>query len=337
MKKITTLLSLFSIAFLGYSQTTMKFETHALQANHTHSTQYVENVEAGEGGENQIWNFSDFHCGNLKSSQIDATENLKIDYPAITNIVVSDDENFFFFDVDEFGIDYYGLTTPNSEIFFDEPMAKMRYPFTYGDYEEGTFSGAGLYYGQISTDIYGTYTIEADGYGTLLLPNDVTLNNTLRIKTTHHTTEIAPCDITEFFNTKYLWYSPEHRYPIMVVIETEKINKGESTTSVTGYYNEQALQASTVESNINFANFEVRVYPNPTSEEINISYNLPEKNKVALELYDITGMKVATIQEETEQAGKNAVNYSPNLAVGTYFIKMTVGKETFFSKVVLVD
>ncbi len=336
MKKTNLIIAIIFVGFVANAQITLNYETHALQANYEHTTQFVENTEAGEAGENQIWDFSNFECGQEKSSEIISENDVPEHLQNFTNITITDGDNYFYFDVDEYGIDYYGLITPNAVINYNEPIEKMNYPFTYGDQTEGEFTGTGLYYGRVETDIYGTYSIEADGYGTIVLPGDVTLSNVLRVKTINNTFEIS-CKTTETQNVKYLWFSADYRYPIMVVTENTKIENGEITVTKTGYYNERAFQTGVEQTNKQLANYSITVYPNPFTEFVNINYDLPQKTKVNIEVFDISGAKVATIVENQEQKGSQTQTFTPNLAVGTYFIKMNLGNEIIFKKIVLVN
>lgn len=336
MKKINLIIAIIFASLIANSQITLKYETHALQANYTHTTQFVENVKAGNNGENQIWDFSNFTCGHEKSSQIISEEDVPERLQNYTNVTINDGDNYFYFDVNEYGIDYYGLVTPNAIINYNEPIEKMNYPFTYGDKTEGEFTGTGLYYGRVKTDIYGIYSIEADGFGTIVLPGDVTLSNVLRVKTVNTTVEIS-CKTTETENVKYLWFSKDYRYPIMVVIETTRKEGDKVTVTNTGYYNEKAFQTEVEETNKQLSDFSVNVFPNPATNFVNINYNLAQKTNVNIDVYNITGAKVATIVENQEQKGTQNQVFTPSLALGTYFIKMNLGNETIFKKIVLID
>ena len=69
-------------------------------------------------------------------------------------------------------------------------------------------------------------------------------------------------------------------------------------------------------------------YPNPYNPITTVSYNLPNKSYVALEVYDILGNEIATIDEGEKDAGKHSVQWNGkdkfqnNVSSGIYFIHL---------------
>jgi len=328
------------LTFIANAQIKLTYETHGLMPDYVHKTQYVENVLQGSSGENQIWDFSDFKCNQIKSSEIlsaNDTENSgKI---AFTNIAIIDDDNCFYFNVDEFGIEYYGLVTPNAIINFNEPIVKMKYPFTYGDEIEGEFTGEGIYYGEIFSNLYGDYKVEGDAYGTLLLPNHTVVNNVLRVKTINHIYETA-CQTTEFYNEKYLWYSADFRMPIMAVVIDKKIVNGVETVTNYGYYSEEAFQANLEMANLDISKYSLNAYPNPFSDNVNITYNIEKEAKISLEIYNTIGVRIATLVNKEKQVGTFSYNFNANeksLAVGSYFVKLKIDDKVVMKKIIFMN
>jgi len=63
---------------------------------------------------------------------------------------------------------------------YSDPVLKMKYPFNYGEQYTDHFIGV-AYYNEIYTiDFFGDYTVTADAYGTLILPDRV-IENVLRV------------------------------------------------------------------------------------------------------------------------------------------------------------
>ncbi len=80
-------------------------------------------------------------------------------------------------------------------------------------------------------------------------------------------------------------------------------------------------------------------FPNPFNPSTVIQYQLPEPANVKLELYDITGRKVATLVDAWQTAGYYAFNLNGsayNLASGVYFYRLTAGGFIATKKMVLV-
>jgi hypothetical protein len=73
-------------------------------------------------------------------------------------------------------------------------------------------------------------------------------------------------------------------------------------------------------------NLESTVYPNPFTEQTTISYTLPTRASVNIEVYNYLGQKVITLVNETKLAGKHSTTFSTNnMAKGIYFMRITSG------------
>jgi hypothetical protein len=335
---ISTFLILFSIGL--NAQITLTYENHSLVPDYTHKTQYVENVSPGSSGENQIWDFTNFACNKLKTTEIyNASETKDNNKFPMANIAVLDDNNYFYFKIDEFSNEYYGLITSNAVITFEKPIIKMVYPFTYGDKVEGDFFGEGLYYGELISNVSGTYEVSSDAYGTLLLPNNVSVENVLRVKSVNHIFETA-CETTEIINEKYLWYSADSRLPIMVVIINTKITGNNTTVTNNGYYNENAFQTHLEQANSDLLEYSLNIYPNPFVDIVNISYNIEKEADVSVEIFNSLGQKIETLVKNEKQIGFKSINYNVNkkaFAVGNYFVKIIIDDKIITKKIIMID
>ena len=83
--------------------------------------------------------------------------------------------------------------------------------------------------------------------------------------------------------------------------------------------------------------FQVKNYPNPFIQNTTIEYQLPSEGKIRLTIYDLLGHEVATLLNETKQAGIHFVNFSANkLSPGIYFYKMQFGKMVETRKLIVI-
>ncbi len=79
-------------------------------------------------------------------------------------------------------------------------------------------------------------------------------------------------------------------------------------------------------------------YPNPFNPSTNISFSLPESNRISLEVFDVLGRKVATLhQNKLFSAGQHQVAFDASaLASGMYIYRLTTANYTFSNTMILV-
>jgi hypothetical protein len=78
-------------------------------------------------------------------------------------------------------------------------------------------------------------------------------------------------------------------------------------------------------------------YPNPFNPSTTISYALPEAGAVLLEVYDIRGVRVATLVNGRQAAGSHQASFNAaGLASGMYFYKLSAGGQIQVKKMVVV-
>ncbi len=94
----------------------------------------------------------------------------------------------------------------------------------------------------------------------------------------------------------------------------------------------------TVEMMVNVENIvdkmDFRLYPNPTTGIVNISWDVNVSENIAIGLHDMTGKEV--IMEQAFKQGKVTLDWSA-LQGGVYFVKINTERETFLQRVVLVN
>ncbi len=78
-------------------------------------------------------------------------------------------------------------------------------------------------------------------------------------------------------------------------------------------------------------------YPNPFNPTTLIRFGLPQASEVKLEVFDLSGQRVATLLNERKNAGFHAVEFNAsNLSSGTYFYRLTAGSFGEIKKLLLV-
>lgn len=93
-----------------------------------------------------------------------------------------------------------------------------------------------------------------------------------------------------------------------------------------------AVGVDELSSTLNF-----NVYPNPATDNAVVSFDLIEKQKVDVKVYDVVGKELSTVVTSELPAGeyKYEINKDLKLASGIYFVKLTVGNYTITKKLVI--
>jgi hypothetical protein len=78
-------------------------------------------------------------------------------------------------------------------------------------------------------------------------------------------------------------------------------------------------------------------YPNPFNAKTIISYDLPCRSDVTIDIYDVLGRRVDRLIDTSQPAGNHQVIWNASdVASGMYFYKLTAGDYTASKKLVLV-
>ncbi len=79
-------------------------------------------------------------------------------------------------------------------------------------------------------------------------------------------------------------------------------------------------------------------FPNPFNSSTKISYRIPLKSFVTLNVYDILGRKISTLVNEIKQAGTYEVRFDGNnVSSGIYFYTLNFGKSRIVKKMILLE
>jgi hypothetical protein len=82
--------------------------------------------------------------------------------------------------------------------------------------------------------------------------------------------------------------------------------------------------------------------PNPFNPQTTIGFSLPSSEHIRLDIYDLEGRLVQRLIDKPMQAGRHQIDWNGRddrgrmVASGVYFYRLTVGKETFARKMILL-
>lgn len=294
-------------------------------------TYYIcDSVGPGASGPNVTWDYS-----NLNStSNLDQTYKncpfAECDTFAGSNMTNANDTTagqYFIANANKFA--WNGERPAGGPRFkYTDERDIRRYPFTmndtYTDTHLSTFSSVGYPWQR-----KGEVTVTADAYGTLELPN-YTHTNVLRM---HYVDMMADSALefpmtTSYIRDVYEWWVPGQKEYLLHVEQLMILPSmlGFDTTTITTIIYTNQFPASVNEI---ANNGDVKVYPVPANEVLNISVDNHEVNSI--ELIDIVGKSIAVVQGTT---GKN--NYTINtsaIPTGMYIIRINTNDGMITRKV----
>ena len=278
-----------------YGVTRLTFEQHALRPDIHNIMVLTQFQDPGAGGADQIWNFSDLKLNNdFKGLLLNPKYMKNSFFSNQFNTELVEFGNSFYFNIDNNKIELTGFKSSNGnmEIDYSKPFVKMVYPFEYGNSFNGNFSGK-IKSGNLIGEINGTYDVEADGFGKLILPDNTEINDVLRVKTVKkYTQTFSSSKPSEVTVTTYRWYNQSERYPLLVFITTEYNNNGNVSVTHQAAYKNQINIENTISIN---GIINSKVYPNPFRDKLYVSYDLETTSNVSIEIFDVTGRKVSDL------------------------------------------
>jgi len=324
MKRFFTLLLIASGAVpLLHAQVTMTKATHGFFPGMNHECQSVQYQSPGESGKNCVWDFS-------KATLLDETQYVSDLSDETGTIKASRNDGCeFFFITTESANEYWGYKAGNTRLKYTEPIVKTKYPQTYNTSFSGKYAGTYSIEGSdYKRYVEGTYSTHADAVGVIVLPGNLSLP-ALRVRTT----EVS----TAFEQVKYLWYAQDIRLPVFVTLENYSVaaDGTKELLNAKSFLNILIKSPATVQSTQD--EFSYTVFPNPFRDELQLTYSLPEKALVTVELYASGGSKLVTLVSNQLQSGTQTISQDVSKYAqlpGVYLLKITVGDKTYTEKIV---
>lgn len=343
MKKFTLILSgMMAVSYVFAQQpVTLNFETHSILPGADNNMILCQYTDPGNGGSDVSWDFSALKATSNFTGFVNNDSKAKTTgYFQTANTILEEFSNRFYLRTSQDKTEQIGYASANNSviIIYDQPFVKMVFPFTMNDHYSGVISGT-MKTGQTEYPINGYYEVTADGYGKLVLPGNVTVDNTLRVKTSK-TYDVQLNDIKQHveINT-YRWYSCCNRYPLLVLTSV-KTSVGSSTyTEYQAAYNNAVNVALPLTEQLK-DNPLFSVYPNPSNDIVNIHYTVSNPCKVVIDLYDNTGRKVKNLLNNKLEKGNYHLIFNTaddKLTPGFYFIRADFGNSVRKENLIITE
>ena len=331
--------TLLFAATATFGQTVLKEKTHGLLPGNPNPMIETDFSTPGAAGDGVVWDFSALPQKAAFYGHVEEpiTYNPPVEAAKSNTLLIEDTlEAFMTTNANELRVLANRVGTFVRT--FEKPVLKMRYPFAYGDrFAERT--PASIYYtnSDFTQKFVLDYSVEADAYGTLLLPG-TTLKNVLRVVTTH--SYIYDNNYTSTVVT-YRWYVKSHRYPVLSLI-FEKRNDG-TLYPLKGAYNavvEAPEILAKAEKEGKGAVTTLNLYPNPFSAELNVKYTLSARTNVTIALYNAQGLLVKTLLQQNQEEGaytSTFTNEVQSILAGMYVLRVEANGGVLSQQVVKVQ
>lgn len=297
----------FFISIAVNAQPILTFETHALKAGVDNPMTFCTFSEVGNSGANVKWDFT-----NLKALK-EFTGHIKESFDDNFSLANTELEEFgvqFYYNTSEDGIEQYGYLSKDGKtrVKYDSPFEKVHFPFSFQDVYSKPFAGEYFLNEKVIGQVEGSGQIEADAWGTILLPGNIEYENTLRVKSEKSYTINFEQSTQNVEMVTYRWYNNAHRYPLLVLIETTtNTDGGASTKSTQAAYNLNAVSSAFLATDSKEIDINFSVYPNPATDEFTIELSSLTNGFVTITLTDVAGRVVVSSFEKEVYAGLNTI------------------------------
>ncbi len=271
---------------------------------------------------------SDFPTATYADTTVGSPVNKRYGQLVSTDSLVN---NGMVLDINTFGV---------TIIKYADPEKTMIYPFVYGNSFNDAFSGqfTAVDY-NTTTNGSGTVSVNADAWGTLLLPNSVSIPNVLRVvqfdslvTDTINLPFPLPAILPITIKGKIInYYEPSvSKYPLLSIIDAEIA--GDSSRTVISQYPMPMVGINELENKFNLS-----VYPNPISNEnATLTFELTTAEKVEIAILNQLGQEIKNVFTGNMQPGMNTLNIeTANLAKGIYFISTLIGEQKITKKLIV--
>ncbi len=272
-------------------------------------------LDEGPSGDNQIWDFSAAVFPQIRSTAFDLPENTLFAsfYPDADLVVIFNQApgtyyNYYNFELD--GVYTAGLkvtgdlgvlqTYSNTRRDLSSPL---QYEDSYTDIAEFHYNPAGPYG---PSDGVSDFSLEVDGYGTLITP-DATYNNVLRI----HTVEITTLtfedsgNVNVFVLETYGWVIDGYPFPLMTI-------SNQSVNDVPGQTISKYLSGVPLLTSDYNTLKRVSLYPVPAIDFVNIDMGDNQIGTSTIRIYDIRGVVIKEFTQGMAQVTRFDVSDLPS-------------------------
>lgn len=328
--------SLFLITlFIGINynligQVTLNQSNAAPVPGDRYNMHYTGYQTPGNGGTGAAWDFSNMTIDSSFALNFIAPSQTPYAhlFPNATAAIVQNG-NYDFYSTNSSVYSRLGIINSTADIIYSDSHDILRFPFSMGtsfnDIYTSTFTAGGNTYYRTAT-----VAVSGDGLGTLKLPFG-TENDVLRIKYIEEIKDSIdfggfPLIIDTYMET-YLWFKEGIHHPILGFSDIYSMGQ----TIQTGYY----MDLTTVGlKDLALTNSNVTIYPNPTSGNASLEFELGVIENVQISIVNMMGSIIHRADYGNLNAGKHNLKLDLNrYPVGIYLINLKIGDTLITQKI----
>lgn len=286
----------------------------------------ADGFDVGDAGAGVTWDFSSMALGS------DVSTLSVVDVESAPSGILFSDANqawtndaisYNFFSLTSSALEFWGTVSEDVDlgsivIPYDDSEVLFALPVTYLDENVDDFSASFSLTG-FDVERSGTTTMEADAYGTLILPTG-TFTDVLRVKVTQEYGDLITFLglSTEYVFEQYYWLKAGVSGPVMQYVYAYIDALGTITEEEIGYVNESLVDIQYADE------LPFSIYPNPASDDIILQLNQID-GEVGIRIINMLGQ--TCFNEQLVGGAATSVDIS-NLEAGNYLLSVTTLKGT---------
>ena len=179
----------------------------------------------------------------------------------------------------------------------------------------------------------GTFAIITDSTNDQIMANG---NNDPSLNDVTHTLSGISGKVTKswYFN----WTAPTTGTGVVTFFVAGVANTSKTSAAGAYVYTDSLVVPQTTMgiNELNSSAFNLSVFPNPLTENMNVKFSLKETSSVTMEIFDVNGNKVSDLISENEMSGDiNKTFNVSTLAKGIYFVKLEINNKSTLKKIVV--
>ena len=331
--------------------------------------------DPGRSGSGVVWDFSDLEFVNPRykvryeppmivddSLYVLGKDTFHVDSVRADELIVGIEHGTqYYYRQDSCGSYLLGHENPRTLLHYLPPVGYSAYSLAAGEVRRGTYRSEGLYSTVDSLYSEGSYSVENDAEGIVVLPEGDTVYQAVRQKSVRRMNypvrggSFSEDSVSERVDTEveqFRWYGEGYRYPVFETYRTYHVcdTVREVVFETAFFYppqnhcglyddadNESRRQKRTAAENrvCGVSGFSYNVYPNPVVGRLYVEWLSERTERVILTLYDVSGKAMRCICDEVQPTGvgRHEVDFS-GMPAGTYFLQLTAGEKKYGEKIV---